>query len=143
MTNEEFADCLDRYGTNLEDWPAGVQMSGRAYTETPRGQRQLETARRFDALLAETLDVPEPFGLKERILANAESRAESPNGPMDFASWLLGPLWRPIALAAAPLAVGFTLGFTYPETDSLEEAVAAIAFSEVEEVNGVGSDGEL
>ena len=137
MTNAEFAECLDRYGANLEEWPAQVQATGRAFADTAQGRRQLEAAQRFEALLAETLDVSAPFGLKERILANAEPR------PTDFASWLSGPLWRPIAFAVAPLAVGFTLGFTYPDTDSLEEAVAVIAFSEVEEVNGAGNDGEL
>ena len=138
MKNDEFAECLDRYGASLERWPSELRASAREFANTDPGRRQLEAARRFDALLAEALTVPEPFGLKQRIIANTDAR----QGPMDFASWLLGPLWRPIALAAAPLAVGFTLGFTYPETDGLEEAVAVIAFSDVEEVNGAGSVGE-
>ncbi len=130
MTNEEFADCLDRYGANLERWPRAVRASGRAFANTDPGRRQLDAARAFDALLAEAVPVPEPFGLKQRILANVDSRRH----PIDFVSWLAAPLWRPVALAAAPLAVGFTLGFTYPETDSLEEAVAIIAFTEIEDV---------
>ena len=83
--------------------------------------------------------MPEPLGLKARIVAhvNAEGRLA------DMLSWLFAPLWRPIALAAAPLALGFTLGFTYPETESLEEAVAIIAFSEIEEVNGADSVEDL
>ena len=139
MTNEEFGDCLDRYGANLEDWPPQDHAAGRAFADTDPGRRQLDAARAFDALLTETLAVPEPLGLKQRILANADSRRR----PIDSVSWLLAPLWRPIALAAAPLAVGFTLGFTYPETDSLEEAVAVIAFSEIEDVNGAGSEEDL
>ena len=138
MTNEEFSDCLDRYGTNLEDWPREGRSAGRAFANTDSGRRQLAAARAFDALLTETLVAPEPLGLKERILANADSRT-------DFVSWLFGPLWRPVALAAAPLAVGFTLGFAYPETDrlELEEAVAVIAFTDIEEANGNDSGGEL
>ena len=139
MTNEEFGDCLDRYGANLEDWPPQDHAACRAFADTDPGRRQLDAARAFDALLTETLAVPEPLGLKQRILANADSRRR----PIDFVSWLLAPLWRPIALAAAPLAVGFTLGFTYPETDSLEEAVAVIAFSEIEDMNGAGSEEDL
>ena len=135
MTNEEFRECLDRYGANLDRWPAERHVAGRAFADTSEGRRQLDAARTFDALLAETLEVPEPLGLKARILAhvNAEGR------PADMLSWLFAPLWRPIALASAPLALGFTLGFTYPETESLEEAVATIAFSEIEEVNGADS----
>ncbi len=138
MTNEEFSDCLDRYGTDLENWPREGRSAGRAFANTDAGRRQLEAARAFDALLTETLVVPEPLGLKTRILANTDSRS-------DFVSWLVGPLWRPVALAAAPLAVGFTLGFTYPEMDSLEleEAVAVIAFTEIEEANGNGNGEEL
>lgn len=132
MTNEEFRECLDRYGANLERWPAARREAGRAFADTSEGRRLLEAARTFDALLAETLEVSEPLGLKARIVAhvNAEGRSA------DMLSWLFAPWWRPIALAAAPLAVGFTLGFTYPETESLEEAVAIIAFSEIEEANG-------
>ena len=139
MTNEEFGDRLDRYGANLEDWPSAGRAAGRAFADTTEGRRELDAARAFDALLAEAAAVPEPFGLRQRILANADSRRR----PIDLVSWLLAPSWRPIALAAAPLAVGFTLGFTYPETDSLEEAVAVIAFSEIEEVNGADSEEDL
>ncbi len=139
MTNEEFGDRLDRYGANLEDWPSADRAAGRAFVDTTEGRRQLDAAEAFDALLAETAAVPEPLGLKQRILANVDSRRR----PIDFVSWLLAPLWRPIALAAAPLAVGFTLGFTYPETDSLEEDVAVIAFSEIEEANGADSSEDL
>ena len=139
MTNEEFRDCLDRYGTNLERWPAARRAAGRAFADTSEGRRQLDAACAFDALLAETLEVPEPLGLKARIVAhvNAEGRLA------DMLSWLFAPLWRPIAFAAAPLALGFTLGFTYPETESLEEAVAIIAFSEIEEVNAADSVEDL
>ena len=139
MTNEEFQECLDRYGTNLERWPAERRGPGRACADTSEGRRRLDAARAFDALLAETLAVPEPLGLKARILVhvNAEGRL------IDMMSWLFAPLWRPIALAAAPLALGFTLGFTYPETDGLEEAVAIIAFTEIEEVNGTGNEGSF
>ena len=139
MTNEEFADCLDRYGANLELWPPEHRAAGRASAHTTEGRRQLDAARAFDTLFAETASVPVPLGLKQRILANVDSRRR----PIDFVSWLLAPLWRPIALAAAPLAVGFTLGFTYPETDSLEEDVAVIAFSEIEEANGADSSEDL
>ena len=136
MTKEEFGECLDRYGTNLEYWPAARRAAGRAFADTPAGRRQLDAARALDALLAETMSVPEPLGLKQRILANVGSEGR----PMDFVSWLLAPLWRPVAIAAAPLALGFTLGFTYPETDGLEEAVAVMAFTEIEEANGAGSE---
>ena len=134
MTNEEFADCLDRYGTNLQDWPTDARAAGRAVADGESGRRQLEAARAFDAMLAEALAVPEPLGLKQRILANADAR-------MDFLSWLVGPLWRPVVMAAAPLALGFTLGFSYPETEGLAELadeVAIIAFSEIQQVNGAG-----
>ena len=139
MTNEEFGQHLDRYGTNLEHWPTGHREAGRAFADTAAGRRQLDAARSLDALLAETMSVPEPLGLKERILANAVSEGR----PLDIMSWLFAPLWRPVAVAAAPLALGFTLGFTYPETDGLEEAVAVIAFTEIEEVNGAGSEGSF
>ncbi|MDE0055443.1 MAG: hypothetical protein OXP28_17495 [Gammaproteobacteria bacterium] len=139
MTNEEFRECLDRYGSDLERWPDGQRGVGRAFADTVPGRRELDAARAFDALLAETSSVPEPLGLRERILANVRSEGR----PMDLVSWLFAPLWRPAALAVAPLALGFTVGFTYPETDSLEEAVAVIAFTEIEEAVDPDSDGEF
>ena len=54
MTNEEFRDCLDRYGTNLERWPAAWRAAGRAIADTSEGRRQLDAGVRSDALLAET-----------------------------------------------------------------------------------------
>ena len=139
MTNEEFAECLDRYGSDLERWPDGQRAVGRAFADTAAGRRELDAARAFDALLAETSSAPEPLGLKERILANVKAEGR----PMDLVTWLFAPLWRPVAIAVGPLALGFTVGFTYPETDSLEEAVAVIAFTEIEEAVDPDSDGEF
>ena len=139
MTNEEFRECLDRYGSDLERWPDGQRAVARAFAGTAAGRRELDAARAFDALLAEASSVPEALGLRERILANVRAQGR----PIDLVFWLFAPLWRPAALAVAPLALGFTVGFTYPETDSLEEAVAVIAFTEIEEAVGADGDGEF
>ena len=131
MTPGEFAGYLDRHGADLERWPAKLRDAARAVARTAAGRAELETARAFEAMLEECLPAPPALGLKARILARVD-----PARPPVMAWWFGGALWRPIGAAVAPLALGFTLGFTWPtpddpSEDAFEDAVSVLAFSSV------------
>ncbi len=88
--------------------------------ETADADKQLQ--RYFDALNADAVQAP--AALRRQILARVPDEP-----PFDAWRWLLLPWWRPALTAAAPLALGFALGFFSPldnrqadDTDWLLEA---------------------
>ncbi len=141
MTPEEFAGYLDRHGADLECWPAKLRDAARGVARTAAGRAEMEKTRAFEAMLEECLPAPPALGLKARILAHVETAR-----PPVMAWWFGGALWRPIGAAVAPLALGFTLGFSWPmpddsAEDAFEDAVSVLAFSSVFEDELAVTDG--
>ena len=122
MTIDEFIAHLDVHGADLERWPAELRDAGRRVAATPAGRSELTAARAFETLLEDSLPAPPEMGLKARILGRV---------PFGWPAWLAPARWRPLAAAAAaPLALGFVLGFASPnEDDGFEDAVSVLAFS--------------
>ena len=127
MTLEEFTRHLDFHGADLDRWPAELRGMARTLAETAEGRSALEASRALGALLDESLPAPPMLGLKARILAGV------PPAALPWPEWLAGGRWRRLAgVAVAPLALGFVLGFAWPnEDDELEDAVSVLAFSSV------------
>jgi len=130
MTIAEFIRYLDVHGADLERWPAELRAAAHAVAASAAGRSALEAAQAFEALLEDNLPAPPGLGLKDRILARvAEARRPAAAWP----GWLTPARWRPLAATAvAPLALGFVLGFAWPnEEDGFEDAVSELAFSPV------------
>ena len=133
---------MDAHGADLERWPSRLRAEARAVADTAAGRSELAAARALEALLAESLPPPPLFGLKARILAGV------PHAVPGWPEWLASARWRRLAgVATAPLALGFVLGFAWPnEDDALEDAVSGLAFSAtleatLAEVEGTGESG--
>ncbi len=124
MTIDEFIAHLDVHGADLERWPAELRDAARRVAATPAGRSELTAARAFETLLEDSLPAPPEMGLKARILGRV---------PFGWPAWLAPARWRPLAAAAAaPLALGFVLGFASPnEDDGFEDVVSVLAFSPV------------
>ena len=138
MSIDEFVRHLEVHGADLDRWPEPLRAGARAAAATPEGAVELEAARSFEALLHEGLPAPPTLGLRARILA-----AVPPRVAPAWTTWLDVASWRRLATAAvAPLAIGFVLGFAWPDADDeLEDAVSELAFSSVFEEELATADG--
>ena len=132
MTTEEFADCLDRWGSDLEQWPALQQDSARNLLATSKqAAEMLAEGRRLDDLLTNLQENADghraPMGLQRSILEQLP-----PHDPLQNAlDWFSAALWRPVLAAACTLLLGFALGVSAPVAtdDAMLDEVSMLAFS--------------
>lgn len=105
MDDETFESSLDRFGTDLDRWPDALAAAARTWVERSlRARDLLREARELDAALDGLWPAATaPLGLETRILANLPERTAC-------FEWLTINIWRPAALALAPLVVGFGVG---------------------------------
>src|ERR1700754_3915414 len=71
MNVTEFEDCLDRFGSDLSDWPSRDREAGQALLASSSEARHLLAEA---ALLADVLSTPAiraPVGLADRIVLQA------------------------------------------------------------------------
>ncbi len=140
MTPLEFEQALDRWGTDLDDWPGDAATRARALLAegAPAPRRSLEAATRVDVFLRELGNAadPVPAHLAARIVARAPERDRLQRG----LDWLTGRRWRPAVLALVLAVGGFLTGSAVddPVDAKLADAVMSLAFSDLyAEVNDV------
>ena len=129
MTADEFSDLLERHGSNIAEWPSTLRNEAHGYARvSDHGRRLLAESRAFDALLADSTDVPTPLRLRARILERVAAN-ESPV----WWTWITDAFWRPALLAILPLVLGFVLGdmTSQLESDSTD-ATMFLAFADLE-----------
>jgi hypothetical protein len=135
MNTDEFADCLDRWGSDLEHWPAPQQASGRALMAASASARALlADAQHLDQWLASGAEHQVSFGLERKILEQIPSQ----DFLQQVVDWFSAALWRPTFAATCALLVGFMSGLALPELndDALLDDVSMLAFSaSYEELN--------
>ncbi len=125
MTYDEFEQALDRYGGNLERWPAAARAGARALADKDASAaRLLAQAERLDALLAETarpvaLDAASLGGIIAGIRTDRHREiAVKPTRRL--------AAWSGAAMAAF-LAIGFVIGLAMPETQD-DASLAGLVF---------------
>ena len=118
MTNAEFLELLDRYGTDVESWPEARRAAARALLDEDEDSR-----RSWEAALAvdEQLSAFQPAlpDLSARIMAAIpDSRSER------LLAWLFpgggASLLRPLLAGALPLIAGLVVGLSLPPLGSEE-----------------------
>ena len=78
MTADEFSDLLERHGSNIAEWPSPLRNEAHSYARvSDQGRQLLAASIAFDALLADSTDVPTPLRLRARILKRIAAN-ESP-----------------------------------------------------------------
>jgi len=128
MNTEEFADCLDRWGGSISDWPGPQQAAGRNLLEASASARRLlDEARALERFLASAAGHQAPVGLAQRIMDQLPHQ-DFWQGAVD---WLLAAMWRPAAAATCMLLIGFLIGIALPESDddAMLDDVSMLAFS--------------
>ncbi len=106
--------------TGKEGNQRGEEKSGE---ELPDIQKALE--RDLERLRASRPAAP--AYLQERIMANLPER----DPWQDLLDWLRASTWRPVAAAALPLLLGFTVGLTAGDDLELEPTTESLIFAEV------------
>ena len=129
MTSDEFADLLDRHGTNIAEWPGPLRNEAVRYARvSEEGRRMLAKSIALDAMLVDSTRVPVPFRLRDRILERIATN-ESPA----WWSWITHSMWRPALLALLPLVFGFVIGDMTLESDGdSTDASMFLAFTDLE-----------
>ena len=129
MTADEFADLLDRYGTDIAEWPSPLRNEAVRYARvSEEGRRLLAKSIAFDAMLVDSTRVPVPFRLRTRILERIATN-ESPA----WWSWITHSVWRPALLALLPLVFGVVIGDMTSELESdSTDASMFLAFTDLE-----------
>ena len=129
MTADEFADLLNRFGTDSVAWPSSSRNEAIRYARvSDEGRRLLAESIAFDGMLADSAHVPLAFRLRARILERIATN-ESPA----WWSWITHGMWRPALLALVPLAFGFVIGnMTLEEDGGSTDASIFLAFTDLE-----------
>ena len=133
-----FEQALDRYGADVERWPADLRgMAAELLDSSLEARALLADAVRLEAALDVAFAVPPvPIGLQARIKARVENRDL-------WLEWLAAFVtrpWRPVGAACVPLMFGFALGLSAADdTADLEDSVL-VAFSESAPVTFEASD---
>lgn len=119
MTPAEFTDLLDRYGADLERWPATERAAGQALLNQGPGEawKQYRAAQLVEQLLREPVPVSD-HQLMDRILAatHYQPEAQVEVGAL-FSTWQRGLAASAICLS---LVAGLFTGWseqTYQNTD--------------------------
>ncbi len=126
-SERELAEALDRWGSDLDDWPNSAASEAKRLLESsPEAARLMHETAALEIELAQLREHRATPGLDERILAELPVR----DGVQRIVDWLTGALWRPALAATIPLLLGFILGITIPEEDSqLADELSLLVFS--------------
>lgn len=130
MTEHEFEIALDRWGSDLGQWPPEqAALARKCLAARPGARRALEEAVLADRYLAGLCTHHPPVYLKARILA----RLPAVDSGERLLAWLTARLWRPAVLALLPVAAGFLVGLalTEPLDTDLTEEVVTLAFTDL------------
>ncbi len=135
MTRAQFEQALDRWGSDLGQWPAAEAQAARALLAAqPDAGRALEAAHRVDGYFAQLRDHAPPSYLARHIGARAAEAAAAPAALERLLGWFGARLWRPAVIALLVTGVGFIAGATVgsPGIDSeLAEDVTTLAFNDI------------
>ncbi len=124
---QRFEALLDRHGVEPVGWPVELREQALKLLESAADAKRLhDEARLLDDTLATILgEAPRPLGLKTRVLANTPRRDP-------WLDWFTVRIWRPVALACLPLAVGFAVGANFADDATDLEDQILIAFADTD-----------
>lgn len=131
MNIEEFERRLDRFGSDVESWPITERRAALELLEREELARGLlDQAMQIETAIPRALSVPEPKGLKRRIMDEIQAGQKPAWLDLVFKS-----LWRPVALAMVPVSVGFVAGATTQESYAdLDVELVLETFSDYEQI---------
>lgn len=147
MSSQRFAQLLASYGADAARWPEAERAAAQTFLDNNAGTRAMVCdALALDQWLqAPASQVPVFSGLEARLLRHKLPSATR-GAPERLLAWLvpatrleLRQLWRPLAVACLPLAIGLLVGFRFelaPEAyaTTVEEELYLISLSDYAEI---------
>ncbi len=139
MDAKNFEQALDRWGSDLSDWPATERQAAEALLVRSKDvQTLMEAERQIDSALSALREHAVSSRLEQRILtrlpavAGSDPAAGAYDGQWIW-SWLSAKVWRPVLLAGVPLIFGFAMGFGLPDLteQELAEQISMLALSDI------------
>ena len=123
-----FEEALDRYGSQVQEWPQDLRPGAEELLESsPAARALLAEAVQLDVALDVAFAAPAvPAGLGARIAARAERRDL-------WLEWLIAFLmrpWHPVLAACLPLLLGFAFGLGGAEDTADLEASVLVALTD-------------
>ena len=123
MKINDFEKTLDRFGTNLDAWPAGLAGDGRTLlSQSPEASGTYATLLQIEALIAGSAPRIDPArAARVANRAIAEIRRLPQNAPMGFVERIRRTFALPaprVALAMSLTAIGFVIGVAVGGTDN-------------------------
>jgi hypothetical protein len=139
MTEQEFADLLDRHGGDPARWPSARRNAlERLLAESVTARRAHAAARALDGWLDTQREHRAPAGLAARVVARigngnatlAVDRGAAPDTFDRILDWLTARLWRPVLLGALPAIAGLVIGLASSQADdgNLASQLGSLAF---------------
>ena len=128
MNIDEFTTCIDRYGSQLQRWPAKLQAEAQTLLESsPRAQALYSRQQSLDALL-DQMSTVEFTGLIDRV-ATQPLPPRRDSLTVRIINWLLPDqsreIWKPALAACLPLLFGVLLGNYFSFGVPYQQAVVA------------------
>lgn len=135
MTPREFEQCLDRWGADIERWPAAQAQAARSLLAADdEASLALAAERQVDEFVAGLRHHVPPAHLAARITARANDTDQA-SDPVDrMIGWFGTRLWRPALIAVLVTSAGFLTGMnlTVPAVDTeLADDVMTLAFNDI------------
>ena len=132
MNTEQFAEYLDRWGSDLKLWPEVHRTPGEDLLRTSNRAREL-------AAEAEALDQWLVAGGKHRAPLCLQQQIVRRLPDQDFGQrlldWFAAAGWRPALAATCVLLAGFAIGIALPESEdyTMVDDISMLAFSAPDE----------
>lgn len=133
MELSNFEGLIDRYGPNVEQWSdAEAKRMATEFLEKSDEARNLISAERdIQRLTERAMFVPQPTGLRERILEQVDRTRRSTRPAWTKYIW---PVLQPV-LATLPLIIGFYVGFiSKGDSENMDEVVTFATFEDHSEL---------
>jgi len=142
MTEQEFADLLDRHGGDSARWPSELARAAeRLLAESATARGAVAAARTLDGWLATQREHRAPAALVAGVMARIgrddgamQIHETSAPDPFDrLLHWLTARLWRPVLLGALPAIAGLVIGLASPQADDADLAsrIGSLAFVDI------------
>ena len=140
MNTQAFAECLDRWGSDLDSWPSVHQTAARELLITSkRAAELLGQAHAMDRWMGSATGHQAPMGLARKII----DRIPAQDPWQRAVDWFSAALWRPALAAACMLFVGFAIGLALPfDDDVMLDDVSMLAFNLTYETTYEGFEDE-
>ena len=126
MTHTEFENFLDRYGSNIDDWPEIYQSQASVLVQETPHLRSLLLRQATIENQIQLMNKKAPSSLRRKIVNQIKTTE-----PMDvFINWLSFSLVRTTIALIVPVFIGMGLGSVVGSGEHLQSEMDTISYTQ-------------